>query len=167
MIVSAIVACAANRVIGLHNQIPWYLSADLKWFKRHTLGHHVIMGRNTFESLGRPLPNRTNIVVTLNPFYAATGCVVVHSVEEGLEFAYANEEQEVFIIGGGSIYRQSLRYWQKLYLTEVDTEIAGDTFFPETTETEWVEVFRESHHPDTKNEFAYTFRILERRNPLE
>lgn len=166
MLVSAIVAVAKNGVIGKDNQIPWYLPADLAWFKRVTLGHYVLMGRNCFQSIGRPLPRRTNVVVTRNPFFTADGVLIAHSVEEALNLAYDNGEQEVFIIGGGEIYRQTERLWDKVYLTEVDTEPDGDVFFPELPPETWRETWRESHAPDEKNTVAYTFKILER-IPLE
>lgn len=162
MLVSAIVATAQNNVIGKDNQIPWYLPADLAWFKRSTLGHHIIMGRNSFHSIGRPLPKRTNIVVTRDPFFQADGVVVAHSVEEALGIAFDNGETEAFIIGGGAIYRETVDLWDKLYLTEVALEVEGDTFFPEINPAEWRETWREAHTPDDKNECAYTFRILER-----
>jgi len=163
MIVSAIVATAKNNIIGKDNDIPWYLPADLKYFKKTTLHHHIIMGRNSFESIGRPLPKRTNIVVTRNPFYVATGCIVVHSIEEGLEIAQNNEETEAFIIGGAQIYKQSMDLWDRLYLTEVDLEVEGDTAFPELDPSAWKEVSREAHAADEKNEHDYVFRVLERR----
>jgi dihydrofolate reductase len=162
MIVSAILAMSKNRVIGANNEIPWYLPADFAYFKRTTMGHHILMGRLTFLSLGRPLPKRTNIVVTRNPFFTASGCLVVHSVEEGLALAQDAGETEVFIIGGGQIYRESMPYWDRLYLTEVDAEIEGDTFFPELDDSEWRLVRSEAHPADDKNEYPYTFKLLER-----
>ena len=162
MTVSAIVAAARNNVIGRDNQIPWYLSADLKYFKKTTLGHHVIMGRKSFESIGRPLPKRTNVVITRDPFFVATGCVVVHSLAEALEFAEQAGETEAFVIGGGEIYRQAMPLLDKIYLTEVAANVDGTVFFPEIDENEWREVFREAHGADEKNEFDFTFRILER-----
>lgn len=166
MLVSAIVAVAKNGVIGKDNQIPWYLPADLAWFKRVTLGHYVLMGRNCFQSIGRPLPRRTNVIITRNPFFAAGGVLIAHSVEEALNLAYDNGEQEVFIIGGGEIYRQTEHLWDKVYLTEVDIEPEGDVFFPGLPPETWRETWRESHAPDEKNTVAYTFKILER-IPLE
>lgn len=162
MLISAIVATAKNNVIGKDNQIPWYLPADLVYFKKTTMGHHLIMGRNCFRSIGRPLPKRTNIVVTRDPFFTAEGVLVAHSVEEALGMAYDGEEQEVFVIGGGEIYRETVDLWDRLYLTEVDLETDGDVFFPEINPNEWKETWRESHQPDEKNEYAYTFRLLER-----
>jgi dihydrofolate reductase len=133
MIVSAIVAVAKNGVIGAEGQIPWYLPADLAWFKKTTLGHHIIMGRNSFHSIGRPLPKRTNIVVTRDPFFSAEGVLIAHSVEEALGMAFDNGETEAFIIGGGQIYKESIDLWDKLYLTSVETEPEGDVFRKQTT----------------------------------
>ncbi len=163
MLVSTIVAVAADNVIGKGNQIPWYLPADLKYFKAMTTGHHVIMGRKCFESIGRPLPNRTNVVITRDLFFAATGCVVVHSLEEALNFAFENEEAEAFVIGGGEIYKQSMTYWDKIYITEVDLKVDGDIYFPSINEAEWIETKAEKHVPDEKNEYNYCFKVLERR----
>ena len=166
MIVSAIVAAARNNVIGKDNQIPWYLPADLVYFKKTTLDHHVIMGRNCFQSIGKPLPRRTNIVMTRDPFFSADGVLVAHSMEEALGIAFDDGAEEVFIRGGGDIYRESMDLWDKLYLTEVDIAPEGDVFFPEINMVEWVETWRESHEPDAKNAHSYTFRLLER-GPLE
>lgn len=162
MLVSAIVAVAHHNVIGHGNQIPWYLPADLAWFKRSTLGHFVLMGRNSFRSIGRPLPKRTNVVITRDPFFTAEGVLIAHSIEEALELAYDAGETEAFIIGGGEIYRQSMNQWDRVYLTEVDVAVEGDTFFPELAPDEWRETWREAHAPDEKNEYAFTSRILER-----
>ena len=167
MIVSAIVAVAQNGVIGAEGQIPWYLPADLAWFKKTTLGHHIIMGRNSFHSIGRPLPKRTNIVVTRDPFFSAEGVVVAHSIEEALGVAFDNGETEAFIIGGGQIYRESIDLWDKLYLTEVKTAPEGDVHFPETDNSEWNEIWREERPADDKNEFDCTFRVLERKEAAE
>lgn len=163
MTVSAIAAVARNGVIGLNDTIPWYLPADLQYFKKTTLDHHIIMGRKCLLSLGRPLPKRTNVVVTRNPFFVATGCLVVHSVEEALELALANGETEAFIIGGGEIYAQSMDLWDKLYLTRVELEPPGDTFFPAVDPADWNLVWEEMHGPDDKNEAVFAFQIFERR----
>ena len=162
MTISAIVATARNRAIGKAGQIPWYLPADLKYFKRTTLHHAIIMGRKTFESIGRPLPKRTNIVVTRNPFYAASGAFVVPSVEAALELAYDHGETEAFIIGGGEIYQLTEPRWDRLYLTEVDLEVTdADAFFPGLTGN-WREVSAEAHRAAGKNEVDYRFVVLER-----
>ena len=160
MIISAIVATAQNGVIGKDNEIPWYLPADFAYFKRVTLNHHIIMGRNCYESIGRPLPKRTNVIVTRNPFYVAAGCVVVHSVQEGLKLAEMNGEEEVFIIGGGEIYKQTMHLLDKIYITEVDLNTEGSVFFPKINTNEWHLVSEEKHLKDEKNEWDYTFKIF-------
>lgn len=162
MIVSAIAAMAKNRVIGKNGQIPWYLSSDLRYFKRRTLNHCVIMGRASFESIGRPLPKRTNIVLTRDPFWTASGCLVARSVEEALELADDNGETEAFIIGGGEIFRESMPYWDRLYLTEVEAEVKGDTFFPQWDPLEWRLVSSESHPAGEKDDYPFRFNVYER-----
>lgn len=162
MIVSAIVAVARNGVIGSHNQIPWYLPHDLKYFKRTTLNHHVVMGHHSYLSIGRPLPQRTNIIISRDPYLIVSNCLVAHSIEEALEMALDNGETEVFIIGGGQIYAQSTPYWDRLYLTEVDTAPEGDTFFPTLNAQDWQIVSSEYHPADEKNEYACTVKVLER-----
>ncbi len=163
MLISAIAAIAENRVIGKEEGIPWYLPDDLKWFKKNTLGKHLIMGRNTYESLGKPLPKRTNIIVTRDLFYVSSGALVVHSVEEGLELALNNGEEEVFIAGGGQIYQHSMPLWDRFYLTEVHASIEGDTLFPEWDKSLWIESFCEYHEADDRHDFPFTFKILERK----
>lgn len=164
MIVSSIVACAKNGVIGKHNEMPWNLPSDFAYFKRKTLNHHIIMGRNCFESIGYPLPKRTNIVITRNPFYIASGCLIVNSIKEGLKIAQQNGETEAFIIGGGEIYEQSVDLWDKLYLTEVDLDTEGDVFFPEIDLSKWQLVSEDKHLKDEKNEYDYIFKVYKRNN---
>ena len=163
MIVSAIVATASNRVIGKDNDIPWYLPADLKYFKKTTLNHHVIMGRKSFQSIGKPLPKRTNIIITRNPYFIASHCLVARSLEEALELAYDNGEKEAFIIGGGEIYRQSIPLLDKLYLTEVEVAPEGSVYFPELDWEEWTLISEEAHQADEKNEYNYVFKVFERK----
>lgn len=164
MIVSAIAAVAKNRVIGRANDLPWRLPTDQQYFKRMTLNHHVIMGRKTFEELGRPLPKRTNIVITRNPYFVVSNCLVVRTVEEALAIARANGEAEAFIIGGGQIYELSYQYWDRLYYTAVDTVIEdGDAFFPAFDRDEWVLVSEDPHAADEKNEYDYNFMVFERK----
>jgi len=164
MTLSAIVAIDKNGVIGKDDDIPWYLPADLKYFKRRTLNHHIIMGRKTFESIGRPLPKRTNIVVTRNPFFVASNCLVAGSLQEAIDLARNNGEDEAFIIGGGTIYEQAMPLIDRLYLTEVDTAVeTGEVFFPAVDPAVWFEVSSEAHQPDEKNPHAYTFKVLERK----
>lgn len=163
MIVSAIVAVDRNNVIGKDNGIPWYLPADLKYFKRRTLNHHIVMGRKNFESIGRPLPMRTNIIVTRNPYFIASNCLVAPSVEAALSIAFDNGEEEAFIIGGGEIYRQSMPFWDRVYLTRVETAVeGGEVFFPDLPGNEWRLLSSESHEADEKNVHRYTFEVYER-----
>jgi dihydrofolate reductase len=159
-IISIIAAMAENRVIGANNALPWRLPADLGHFRRLTSGHHVIMGRRNYESIGKPLPDRTNIVITRNPEYRAPGCHVAHSLEEGL--ALARNDPEIFIIGGADIYRQAFDRADRLYLTLIHASVDGDTYFPEFNERQWREIDRERHQPDAKNSFGYTFVTYDR-----
>ncbi len=163
MLVSAIVATAHNNVIGKDNDIPWYLPADLKYFKKKTLHHHIIMGRKTYQSIGRPLPKRTNVIITRDPFFIASNCIVKSSLEEALEAAHDNGEEEAFIIGGGMIYELSQSYWDRVYLTEVDLKVEGDIYFPKLDLEKWKLVSSEPHEADEKNEFNYTFKLFERK----
>ena len=164
MILSAIVAIDKNGVIGKDDDIPWHLPADLKYFKRRTLNHHIIMGRKTFESIGRPLPKRTNVVVTRNPFFVASNCLVAGSLQEAIDLARNNAEEEAFIIGGGTVYEQAMPFIDRLYVTEVDTVVeGGEVYFPKLDPNIWVEVSSEAHQPDEKNPHAYTFKLLERK----
>lgn len=165
MTISAIVATDKNGVIGKDGDIPWHLPADLKYFKRRTLNHHILMGRKSFESIGRPLPKRTNIVITRNPFYLASNCLVVPSLEEGLRLAEENGEEEAFVIGGGEIYRLAMPLVHRLYLTEVDMEVeGGDTYFPDWNPAAWELRSSEQHDADENNECAYTFNVFERKS---
>jgi len=161
MTLSLIVAISENGVIGREGDLPWRLSADLRRFKRLTMGHPIIMGRKTFESIGRPLPGRTMIVVTRQPDYRAAGAVVVHSLDEALETA-SHIDDEVFLIGGAEIYRRALERVDRLYLTRVHADIEGDTRFPHIDFARWRLVQREHHAADEKNEYAHTFKVYER-----
>ncbi len=163
MRLSIIAAMAENRVIGLGNALPWHLPEDLKRFKRLTTGHTVIMGRRNYESIGRPLPGRRNIVVTRRTGYEAPGCVVVHSLDEAL--LAAGNDPEVFVIGGAELYTQLLPRTQRLYLTLVHATVPGDTYFPEFDWTEWQETARERHAADARHAHAYSFVVLERKKP--
>ncbi len=162
MKVSAIVAASKNGIIGDDNKIPWYLQADFKFFKQTTMNHHIIMGRKTFDSIGKPLPKRTNIVITRNPFFVATGVLVANSMEEALSIASDNGETEAFIIGGGTIYEQSLPYLDEIYYTEVQTELEGDTFFPKLNYLEWEKTEIMSHKADEKNNYNFIISNLKR-----
>lgn len=160
MRIALIVAMAENRVIGRNNQLPWRIPADLRHFKALTLGKPVIMGRKTYESIGRPLPGRDNIVITADSGYQAEGCQVVHSVEQALEAAGSCEE--AMIIGGANLYRQTLENADRLYLTLVKAEPEGDTWFPEIGLQQWREIERQAHTADESNEYDYDFVVLER-----
>ncbi len=161
MKISLIAAMADNRVIGIENRLPWKLPGDMKWFRRHTLGKPVIMGRKTWESFGaKPLPERTNIVITRDPDYAAPGAMVAHDIDAAL--TAAGEVDEVMVIGGENIYRQVLPRADRLYLTRVHCEPEGDAWFPDYDESAWRVVERIDNWADEKNPFDYTFLILEK-----
>lgn len=159
MIISYVVAIDRNRVIGHNNALPWYLPADLQFFKRTTMGGTMLMGRKTWESIGRPLPGRTSIVVTRDPAYQAEGVKVVHSLDEAIRAA--GDAPELFVIGGASLFVDMLPMANRIYLTLIDHEFEGDTWFPEIG-AQWREVSREAHTPDEKNRYSYTFVTLER-----
>jgi dihydrofolate reductase len=158
--IALIAAMAENRVIGRENRLPWRLSADLRRFKSLTMGKPVIMGRKTYESIGKPLPGRSNIVVTRDPDYRAPGCRVVHSLEQALEAAAGHDE--VMVIGGAELYRQTLERAERMYLTLVKTEVDGDALFPDIQPQQWRELEHASHRADEKNEYDYDFVTLER-----
>jgi dihydrofolate reductase len=160
MKLSAIVAMASNRVIGANNQLPWRLPADLARFKRLTMGHAIVMGRKTYESIGRPLPGRTMIVVTRQHGYAPEGVKVAHSVDEAL--ALAPSDDEVFIIGGAELFAQTMDRLHRLYLTLIEREIAGDTFFPEVDLSSWKLIEQVDHPASTPDALPYAFLTYER-----
>lgn len=164
MRLSLIVATANNRVIGRDNKMPWHLPNDLKYFKRVTVGKTVIMGRKTYDSIGRPLPDRSNIVVTRQMDWQPDGVIVVHSLAEGIDHAESllRGDEEVIVMGGAQIYRAALPQAQRLYLTEIHADFDGDTFFPEISRDEWKEVGREKHFADSANPYDYTFIVLDR-----
>ena len=160
MIISLIAALAADRVIGMENAMPWHLPADLAWFKRNTLNKPVIMGRKTFESIGRPLPGRHNIVLSSQPGHEAD-VTWVTSLDEAL--VAAGPVEEVMVMGGGRVYSQFLSRANRLYLTHIDAEVEGDTHFPDYEPDEWETSFSEFHDADELNSHGYCFEILERR----
>lgn len=162
MIISLVVALDQNRLIGGNQQLPWHLPADLRHFKEITMGKPILMGRKTWESIGRPLPGRTNVVVTATAGFQAPGCIVTHSVEDAL--AAVGNHKEVMVIGGALLYRQLLPRADRIYLTLVDHAFAGgDTWFPELDERDWKETRREDYDPDQKNPYRYSFVQLQRR----
>jgi dihydrofolate reductase len=150
---SIIVAIAKNRVIGLNNNLPWHLPEDLKRFKTLTMGHHIIMGRKTFESLGRLLPGRTTVIVTRNKSYRVNGAIVTHSLQEAID--NCGNDDEVFLIGGAELYQQSLKLAKKLYITEINAEFEGDAFLPVFDLNAWQEASRESHTSEKGLNFSY------------
>lgn len=162
VIISAIAAASENHVIGGNNELLWHLPEDFKYFKKVTLGHPVIMGRKTYESMGKPLPKRENIVITSRENYQAPGCKVFQSLEKAIDYARQIEQEEIFIIGGGEIYRQSLPLLDKIYLTRVHTIVEGDTYFPEIDPREWRLTEKFLHPEDEKHAYAFTFEVYKR-----
>ena len=160
MRLALIVAMSENGVIGRDGELPWRLSADLKRFKSLTMGHHIVMGRKTFESIGRPLPGRTSVVLTRQPDFAADGAVTVNSLDEALRVAA--DDDEVFVIGGAELYGQALPRVDRLYLTLVNATVTGDATFPEFEPGDWKVIEKSSHATDKRNEFPSTFMILDR-----
>lgn len=161
MIVSLVAAMAENRVIGRAGGVPWRLPADMRFFKRLTTGHTVIMGRKTFESLDRPLEHRRNVVVTRDrSYHAPEGVTVAHAFDEAI--AIAHGEEEVFVAGGAAIYRLALPRADRIYLTVVHAHVEGDTFFPDFDISEWKFVREDRHEPDERHAFAFSFRFYER-----
>lgn len=160
--VSLIVAMSANRVIGVDGGMPWHLSDDLRRFKRLTLGHHVLMGRRTFDSIGRPLPDRTNLVLSRRAA-AIPGVTVVGSFDEALRCAHDAGDDELFVAGGGEVYRMTLPYVHRAYLTIVHTTVEGDVTFPEIDfDRGWTVIEEIDHVADDRHAHAFTFRTLER-----
>ncbi len=161
-VLSLIAAMDNNRLIGNANDLPWRLPADLQHFKSITMGKPIIMGRKTWESLGRPLPGRKNIAITRDTAYQAEGAEVVHSLEQALE--QTADAEEVMIIGGANLYAQALQRVERLYLTRVEGEFEGDSWFPEIAKSEWELVDSEAHAPDERNPYAYRFETWQRKN---
>lgn len=163
MKISMIAAMAHDRVIGKDNQMPWHLPADLAHFKRVTLGKPVLMGRKTFQSIGRPLPGRRNLVISRNPDYQAEGIEVVGSVEAALALLASSSVEELMVIGGGHLYAEMLPSADCLYLTRIDLAVEGDTRFPAFDDGQWQRVDCESHPADEKNPHPYSFETWQRR----
>lgn len=166
MKVALIAAFAQNLVVGINNSLPWHLPEDLKYFKRTTSGKAIIMGRKTYESIGRPLPNRTNIVISRNPDFSAEGVVIVASIEEAIKHAESvntiNGVDEVMIIGGAAIYQASLPMADRLYLTHVHANVEGDAYFPKVDFDQWKEVAREDFNKDESNPYDYSFSVYDK-----
>jgi dihydrofolate reductase len=162
MNISMIVAMGRNRVIGKHNNIPWKLPSEQNYFKATSMGHAVVTGRKNFESMGRALKGRRNIIITRNKQYQAENCEIITSVEELMDKFKASEE-EVFIIGGEEIYKMFLQHSNKLYITIIEEDFDGDTFFPEITENDWVEISSQPGLTDQKNVYVYIYKVYERK----
>ncbi|MFW1678100.1 dihydrofolate reductase [Pontibacter sp. JAM-7] len=166
MKLAIIVAQAKNRVIGVNNTLPWHLPEDLRYFKQVTMAKPIIMGRKTYESIGRPLPGRENIVISRQADYAPVGVRVVPSIEEACALAedicLINGQDEVMVIGGAQIYGQALPQADRLYITQVDADIEGDAWFPEVDYSLWQEVAREDFAPSGDNPYAYSFLVYEK-----
>jgi dihydrofolate reductase len=168
MIVSAIAAVSKNKVIGKNNDLPWRLPDDTRFFMDTTKGHHVIMGRKNYDSLHdqyKPLPKRTNIVITRQKDFKAPGCIVLNAVEPALEIAKKNSEAECFIIGGAEIYKLAMPYTTRMYLTEIDAHIEGDTYFPDFSKELWKEVSRQHHSADDRHAYAFDIVVYDRVTP--
>jgi dihydrofolate reductase len=162
MIISMIVVMDLNGGIGKDNKIPWRLQTDLRRFRSLTMGHHLVMGRKTFLSIGKPLPGRINIVLSRDPTFQVEGCHIVNSLDQALGIARNNNEREVFIIGGADIYTQSLPITDRIYLTIVHTKSSVDVYFPNLNKSEWVTISTQFYPADDNNDYPTTYKILER-----
>lgn len=166
MKISLIAALTKNRVIGRNNDLPWRLPDDMKYFMETTKSHHIIMGRKNYESIParfRPLPERVNLLLTRQSNFVAPGCRVIHSLQEGIDMAHQANEPELFVIGGSEVYKLALPSATHLYLTEIDTELDGDAFFPEIDHTQWNEVSRRQHPMDDRHKFAFDFVVYSKK----
>jgi len=159
MIISIIVAMDRQGIIGMNYKLPWQLSSDLRNFKKITMGKPIIMGRKTHTAIGRPLPGRENIVLSADPDYHSEGCTVMHSLEE--VFAYLKDKEEIIFMGGADVYAQVLDRTDRIYLTEVHADVEGDTYFPPFDRNAWKEISRRDFKADDRNEYDYSFVILE------
>jgi len=158
MIISAIVAVSNNLAIGIDNDLPWHMPADLKFFKDTTKGFHVLMGRKSFDSIKKPLPGRTNIVITRQKEFYHSGVITRHSIQEGIQYALDADVEELFILGGANIYGQTQHLWTQLYITEIDTHIGNATaFFPEIDYSTWEIESEDKHEADQDNPHDYNF----------
>ena len=163
--ISLIVAVSQNGVIGKDNQLAWHLPDDMKYFSNMTKGHSIIMGRKNWESIPtkfRPLPERKNIVITRNKNFKSKEAFVVNSIEQAIDISRTNEDEEVFIIGGGEIYKLGLEYVDKIYITEIYAEIEGNTFFPKWKKDDWIEISRISHPKDEKHKYSFDYIIYKK-----
>ena len=162
MVISHLVAASENNVIGKNNQIPWHLPNDLKFFKNKSWGMPVIMGRNTYESLDKPLPGRINVVITSNKEWRREDVTVAHDIQQAIKKACESDCNELFIIGGGEIFKQTMDIVNRIYFTRVHTTIEGDVFYPAIDESKWKLISEDPHPADDKHAFAYTFQLWEK-----
>lgn len=160
--IGLIVAFSKNRVIGINNQLPWNIPNDLKYFKKETMGKTIVMGRNTFESIGKPLPGRKNIVVTSNKDWSFDGVETIDSIEKIRDY-----QEDIMIIGGAKLYEQTIHLVDRLYITKIEHEFEGDAFFPELDLNEWVKIRKEKGEKNDKNPYDYFFEIYERGKMLK
>lgn len=163
MIISQIAAASTNNVIGKNNQLPWHMPNDMAYFKKKTLGHHIVTGRRNYEAEGKALPGRINIVLTRNEKFQLADGIVVHTLDEAVEIAKKAGEKELFIVGGEEIYRLAMNITDRIYLTRIHAEIEGDTFFPKLNSDLWKQVSIIRNYKDDKNPYDYDYLIFERR----
>lgn len=161
--ISLLLAMDANRLIGRENQLPWHLPKDLAYFKRMTMNHKIVMGRKTFDSIGRPLPGRENIILTRDKQFSRNDCLIIHSMDELLELSKQSDE-EIFVIGGSEIFKEILPHSDRLYITHIYHEFEGDTYFPETDDEDWEVISREVGETDDKNPYHFEFVVYDRKN---
>lgn len=162
MIISQIVAASLNNVIGINNGLPWHMPSDSAYFKEKTWGHHIVTGRRNYEAEGKALPGRINIVLTRNPNFFLTDAHVVQSLDQAIEIAENNNEEELFIVGGEEIYRLAMPVTERIYLSRIHVTIDGDTFYPEPDWNDWKEVSRIEHKNDSRNPYDFDFLVFER-----
>lgn len=160
--ISLIVAMDRNKVIGVNNQLPWHLPEDLKYFKKITTGHPIVMGRKTRDSIGRNLPNRENMIITRNPDYVCEGCTIFRSINEFYNWTNAHSDEEIFIIGGAELFAETISQTNRLYITRIEHEFEGDTFFPELNWSEWKLVKEQPGVVDENNVYPHVFYVYER-----
>lgn len=163
IILSLLVAAGENNVIGKENKLPWHLPNDLRYFKNQTWGMPILMGRKTFESIGRPLPGRKSIVITRNQEWDHEGVITVHSINDAIKKARDLGAKEIYVIGGAEIFRTSLPDAKRIYLTRVHHQFDGDVYFPEIKKEDWILVQNRFCHADDKNAYSHTFQVLERK----
>jgi len=159
--VSIIAAMAQNRTIGINNTLPWRLPGELKYFKAVTMGHHILMGRKTYESIGKPLPGRTTVIITRNKDFTAPGCITANSIDAAIQASAGDDE--IFFVGGAELYSQALAFADRLYLTEIQKDFEGDAHFPSFDYNQWQEIQREKHKVDEPDGLEYHFVVYDKK----